>query len=76
MKFDFENTRYCFSAVRTVTTIAGQAPVDAECHELIGKAHVYTENTDVFDCMLNQVRHSNPCSNTNLNSIDLDQCGK
>ncbi len=44
------------SAVRTVTTVAGQAPVDAECTSMIGKAHVYSENKDVFDCMLNQVR--------------------
>lgn len=44
-----------------MTTVAGQAPVDAECTELLGKAHVYTENKDVFDCMLNQVRDSD-CS--------------
>jgi len=46
-----------FSAVRTVTTVAGQAPVDAECTTMLGKAHVYTENKDIFDCMLNQVKN-------------------
>jgi hypothetical protein len=44
------------SSVRTVTTVAGQAPVDAECTELLGHVHVYSENKDIFDCMLNQVR--------------------
>ena len=44
------------SSVRTVTTVAGQAPVDAECTQLLGKVHVYSENKDIFDCMLNQVR--------------------
>jgi hypothetical protein len=47
---------FIFSVVRTVTTVAGQAPVDAECTTMLGKAHVYTENKDIFDCMLNQVR--------------------
>ncbi|CAF4218663.1 unnamed protein product, partial [Rotaria magnacalcarata] len=28
------------TSVRTVTTIAGQAPVDAECKNLLGKVHV------------------------------------
>lgn len=43
------------SSMKTVTTVAGQAPVDSACTNLQGKAHVYTENKDVFDCMLNQV---------------------
>ncbi|CAF3595748.1 unnamed protein product [Rotaria sp. Silwood1] len=47
------------SSVRTVTTVAGQAPVDAECKTLIGKVHVYTENKDIFDCMLNQTNIGN-----------------
>lgn len=38
-----------------MTTVAGQAPVDASCTSMIGKAHVYSENKDIFDCMLNQV---------------------
>ncbi len=45
-----------FFTVRTVTTVAGQAPVDTECTDLLGKVHVYQENKDIFDCMLNQVR--------------------
>ncbi len=48
-----------FSVVRTVTTVAGQAPIDAECTTMLGKAHVYSENTDIFDCMLNQVKDFN-----------------
>jgi hypothetical protein len=39
-----------------VTTVAGEAPLDAECTAMTGKAHVYSENKDIFDCMLNQVR--------------------
>ncbi len=45
------------SAVRTITTVIGKVPVDSECLSLLGKAHVYCENNDVFDCMLNQVEH-------------------
>lgn len=40
-----------------MTTVAGQAPVDSECTSLSGKVHVYSENKDIFDCMLNQVRN-------------------
>ncbi|CAF3227525.1 unnamed protein product [Rotaria sp. Silwood2] len=47
------------SSVRTVTTIAGQAPVDVECKTLLGKTHVYSENKDIFDCMLNQTNIGN-----------------
>ncbi|CAF1189095.1 unnamed protein product [Rotaria sordida] len=47
------------SSVRTVTTIAGQAPVDVECKTLFGKVHVYSENKDIFDCMLNQTNIGN-----------------
>ncbi len=43
------------SAMRTITTVIGKVPVDSECVSMIGKAHVYCENNDVFDCMLNQV---------------------
>jgi poly [ADP-ribose] polymerase len=43
------------SAVRTITTVIGKVPVDSECVAMQGKAHVYCENNDVFDCMLNQV---------------------
>jgi len=43
------------SSMKTVTTVAGQAPVDSSCTSLLGKAHVYVENKDIFDCMLNQV---------------------
>jgi hypothetical protein len=47
------------NSIRTVTTVAGQAPVDSECTDMLGKAHVYSENKDIFDCMLNQVRGFN-----------------
>uniref|UniRef100_A0A914D5W3 Uncharacterized protein n=1 Tax=Acrobeloides nanus TaxID=290746 RepID=A0A914D5W3_9BILA len=30
------------------------AEVDSECLEKVGKAHVYVENGDVYDVMLNQ----------------------
>lgn len=55
-KIDCQRCSFLSVSVRTVTTVAGQAPVDAECKSLIGKVHVYTENKDIFDCMLNQVR--------------------
>ncbi|XP_034021275.1 poly [ADP-ribose] polymerase 2 isoform X2 [Thalassophryne amazonica] len=32
----------------------GKAPVDTECKAKLGKAHVYSEGSDVFDVMLNQ----------------------
>lgn len=35
--------------------ISGVAPVDDECASLVGKAQVYSEGSDVWDCMLNQV---------------------
>jgi hypothetical protein len=41
---------------RTITTVIGKVPVDSECTSMSGKAHVYCENNDVFDCMLNQVK--------------------
>ena len=41
--------------MRTVTTVAGKAPVDSECKTMLTKAHVYSEDSDTFDCMLNQV---------------------
>ncbi|CAF3963271.1 unnamed protein product [Adineta steineri] len=47
------------SSIRTVKTVAGQAPVDAECTTMLGKAHVYSENKDIFDCMLNQANVGN-----------------
>lgn len=47
------------SSVRTVTTVAGQAPVDIECKSLAGKVHVYSEKKDIFDCMLNQTNVGN-----------------
>ena len=34
--------------------MSGKAPVDPDC-PLVGKAHVYYEGSDVYDCMLNQV---------------------
>jgi poly [ADP-ribose] polymerase len=43
------------STVRTITTVIGKVPVDSECISMQGKAHVYCENNDIFDCMLNQV---------------------
>ncbi|XP_012711257.2 poly [ADP-ribose] polymerase 2 [Fundulus heteroclitus] len=39
--------------VRTVV-MKGKAPVDPECKEKLGKAHVYSEQDDVYDVMLNQ----------------------
>ncbi|CAF3705239.1 unnamed protein product [Adineta steineri] len=42
------------SAMRTITTVVGKVPVDSECASMSGKAHVYCEDKDVFDCMLNQ----------------------
>ncbi|UJR15000.1 hypothetical protein I4U23_001977 [Adineta vaga] len=47
------------NSIRTVTTVAGQAPVDASCTSMLGKAHVYCENKDIFDCMLNQANVGN-----------------
>ncbi|CAF0803187.1 unnamed protein product [Rotaria sordida] len=47
------------SAMRTVTTVIGKVPVDSECVSMLGKAHVYCENNDVFDCMLNQTNVGN-----------------
>lgn len=32
----------------------GKAPVDPECKAKLGKAHVYNEDADVYDVMLNQ----------------------
>jgi len=61
--------------VRTVTTVAGQAPVDAECKTMLGKAHVYSENKDIFDCMLNQVRKFSSFFNI-YNDFVLDECWK
>ncbi|MED6258162.1 Poly [ADP-ribose] polymerase 2, partial [Ataeniobius toweri] len=40
-------------AVRTVV-MKGRAPVDPECKAKFGKAHVYSEGSDVYDVMLNQ----------------------
>ncbi|XP_051989400.1 poly [ADP-ribose] polymerase 2-like isoform X2 [Xyrauchen texanus] len=39
--------------VKTVV-MKGKAPVDPECKAKIGKAHVYSEGTDVYDVLLNQ----------------------
>ncbi|KAM9789662.1 poly [ADP-ribose] polymerase 2 [Neosynchiropus ocellatus] len=39
--------------VRTVV-MKGKAPVDPECKAKVGKAHVYSEGSDVYDVMLNQ----------------------
>lgn len=44
-------------AVKTVV-MSGKAPVDSEC-SLAGKAHVYYEGKDIYDCMLNQTNVSN-----------------
>ncbi|XP_060599923.1 poly [ADP-ribose] polymerase 2-like isoform X2 [Ruditapes philippinarum] len=45
-------------AVKSIV-LSGKAPVDAECTSLVGKAHVYYEGKDVYDCMLNQTNVSN-----------------
>ncbi|UJR31675.1 hypothetical protein I4U23_019156 [Adineta vaga] len=47
------------STMRTVTTVIGKVPVDAECTSMLGKAHVYCEDGDIFDCMLNQTNVGN-----------------
>uniref|UniRef100_UPI00358E448D poly [ADP-ribose] polymerase 2 n=1 Tax=Myxine glutinosa TaxID=7769 RepID=UPI00358E448D len=39
--------------VRTMV-VKGKAPVDAECKQKVGKAHVYCEGDDVYDALLNQ----------------------
>ncbi|XP_062609623.1 poly [ADP-ribose] polymerase 2-like [Saccostrea cucullata] len=44
--------------IRTVV-ISGKAPVDAECTSMVGKAHVYSEGNDIWDCMLNQTNVGN-----------------
>ncbi|XP_048742265.2 poly [ADP-ribose] polymerase 2-like [Ostrea edulis] len=44
--------------IRTVV-ISGVAPVDDECASLVGKAQVYSEGSDVWDCMLNQTNVGN-----------------
>ena len=35
--------------------VKGRAPVDIECAQKVGTAHVYCEGNDVYDVMLNQV---------------------
>ncbi|KAL4235039.1 Poly [ADP-ribose] polymerase 2 [Mactra antiquata] len=45
-------------AVKTIV-MSGKAPVDPECSTLIGKAHVFYEGQDIYDCMLNQTNVSN-----------------
>ncbi|XP_007241737.2 poly [ADP-ribose] polymerase 2 isoform X2 [Astyanax mexicanus] len=39
--------------VKTVV-MKGKAPVDLECKAKLGKAHVYSEGSDIYDVMLNQ----------------------
>ncbi|XP_033729210.1 poly [ADP-ribose] polymerase 2-like, partial [Pecten maximus] len=46
------------SRVKTVIVKKGSAPVDPEC-TLAGKAEVFTEGKNVWDCMLNQTNVSN-----------------
>jgi len=41
-------------SVKTMV-MSGKAPVDVEC-PLQGNVHVYYEDFDIYDCMLNQVR--------------------
>ncbi|CAF3339468.1 unnamed protein product, partial [Rotaria sp. Silwood2] len=57
------------STMRTVTTVVGKVPVDSECVSMLGNAHVYCENNDVFDCMLNQTNVGN--NNKNFYLIQL-----
>ncbi|CAF1048972.1 unnamed protein product [Adineta ricciae] len=47
------------STMRTITTVVGKVPVDAECTSMLDKAHVYCQDDDVFDCMLNQTNVGN-----------------
>ena len=54
---DSECTLYIL--VKTVV-LSGKAPVDPDC-TLVGKAHVFYEGKDVWDCMLNQVRFGTTC---------------
>ncbi|XP_052061319.1 poly [ADP-ribose] polymerase 2-like [Mytilus californianus] len=44
--------------VKTVV-IKGKAPVDSECTQMLGKAHVFYEGKDIWDCMLNQTNVGN-----------------
>lgn len=44
------------SQVRKVL-LKGGAAVDVECVEKVGVAHVYTEGSDVYDALLNQVNN-------------------
>ncbi|XP_022104344.1 poly [ADP-ribose] polymerase 2-like [Acanthaster planci] len=47
-------------AVKTVRLAAShKAPVDSECHQMQGKAHVYIEGDDIYDAMLNQTNLQN-----------------
>ena len=47
---------FIFVAVKTVRLTGNTAPVDSECTEMIGKAQVYKEGSDIYDAMLNQVK--------------------
>ena len=42
--------------MKTVRLTGNTAPVDSECTEMVGKAQVYKEGSDIYDAMLNQVR--------------------
>lgn len=46
------------STIRTLV-VKGKAPVDPECRQKLGKAHVYYEGSAVYDCMLNQTNVQN-----------------
>lgn len=46
------------STVKTVI-VKGRAPVDPECGEKVGVAHVFSQGNDVYDVMLNQTNVQN-----------------
>ncbi|XP_052818983.1 poly [ADP-ribose] polymerase 2-like isoform X2 [Mya arenaria] len=61
-------------AVKTMV-MSGKAPVDAEC-PLLGKAHVYYEGKDIYDCMLNQTNVANNNNKYFLIQLLEDDKGK
>lgn len=47
------------SSTSKTLLLKGKAPVDPECVQKVGKAHVYYEGQNVYDCMLNQTNLQN-----------------
>ena len=51
---------YFFLTVRKYV-MKGKAPVDPECVSKVNSAHVFSEGSTIWDCMLNQVRILDQC---------------